>query len=372
MAALSQRLFLPSFGSARSPVAESSSRHTDRLPPLAFDGDRVRLDYESLLFFNEIMLDANAFERITESTLPAFSDLAEDLRILRSEGVVLVDDYSTRLDQLWPQVEGAVREDLRHPEQWLDHVRFAVDGWDACQPRIRAHFDSHYTDAIRVPYGIAYAMQRQDRSLSDAECERTIRSILKSRRRSRSRADLDVIRDSVYPYILHANSALALAREFNAATLDWDNTAAFYTAKCAVLMDPTMVQNRRRAQAARDFFVAIPQLRITDVMQLVRVLRDARIQHFRRCVDDSLLSGNPISIDTTNSLLLDALHAQGIRVERKTWIGRIGAIASFIPGLGAVPTIVEEAAEIAADYAPDTKRPLWVYLFLDSKRRCDP
>lgn len=348
------------------------------MPPLKiYSNGIIDLEFGPLLVVDYLVMDSAAFDRMQMDKTPVMMRVRESLRELRNEGFLRLVDYTSILNRNREWILESSREQASDPLRWSKALQLAVTGWEGARDQFRQVVDaSHYDMAMHIPFGIYAYLSDSGTDITEDNYQRARRLIFSERERV-PRPDREVLSMCLRPYLDHVFSCMAVRNELQLPLADWENLRPLYL-RLYRQFGPTKPPADQIQDKVRELFAcAIPTYEPESVKQLLKLLKDKRIEVLRAFVRVAVKEGHQFSHNDVERVLRE-IHAVNVRK------GRIGSglnITGFVvgasltvTGIGAVPGIIAAAAasgiqEVAQRTASDyLDRDLsWLYLLMENK-----
>jgi hypothetical protein len=363
-------------------VTEGAARPTaltEGTPPLKiYSNGTIDLEFGPLLVVDYLVMDSSAFARIQRETRsPALLRLRESLRELHNEGFLRLIDYEPVLERHKQWILESSSEHASNPLRWTEGLRAAVAGWESARDRFRQVVDpSHYDMAMHIPFGIFAYLTDAGIELSEENYQQIRRMIFANRERV-PRADREIMTLCLRPYLNHVFSCMAIRNEVELPLADWENLRPLYVPLHRQL-GPTKPRADQVQDKVRELFeCAIPMYEPASVTELMKLLKDKRIEVLREFVRVAVKEGHQFSHADVQRILRE-VHTVNMKKgqfgSRLNLTGFVAGVGLTALGLGPVPGMLAAAAtsgiqEVAQRTASDflEHELAWLYLLMESK-----
>lgn len=356
-----------------------STAFTEGAPPLKIYSDgALDLEFGPLLVVDYIVMDAAAYERIlSQVRSPVMRRLKETLRALHNEGFLRLIDYAPILDHHRKWILDSSSEQAADPIRWVEGLRAAVAGWETAREPFRHILDSpQYDMAMHIPFGIFAYLSDSEKELTE-ENYQSVRRLIFSERQRVSRAEREILSMCLKPYLNHVFSCMAIRNEMELPLADWENLRPLY-----VPLHRQLGPKKPRADQAQDkvrelFECAIPMFEPTSVVELLKLLKDKRIEVLREFIRVAVKEGHQFSskdlqrllreiylVDIKKGRLGSGLNLTGLAVGVTLTAVGLGPVAG-VAAAAAVSGIQEAAQRTASHYLQHDRA--WLYLLMDNK-----
>lgn len=363
-------------------VMEGAARPTaltEGTPPLKIYNDgTIDLEFGPLLVVDYVIMDSAAYERIqSEARNRELERLRASLRELHNAGFLQLVDYAPILEKHRRWILESSSEQAQNPLRWSIALRAAVSGWEGAREQFRQVVDpSKYDMAMHIPFGI-FAYLSDSRTALTEENYLRVRRLIFSDRQRVTRGEREILTMCLRPYLNHVFSCMAVRNELELPLADWENLRPLY-----VPLHRQLGPMKPRAEQIQDkvrelFECAIPMFEPESVGELLRLLKDKRIEVLREFVRVSVKEGHEFSHEDVQKVLRE-VHRVNIKK------GRLGSglnLTGFaigagltVAGVGVGPSIIAAAAvssmqEVAQNTASDYLQHelAWLYLLMENK-----
>ncbi|HUP61992.1 MAG TPA: hypothetical protein VNA69_16415 [Thermoanaerobaculia bacterium] len=356
---------LTSFGLTPSSVtSDRRGSIFDRMPPAALDltGQYLTPDYAVLLVCDHLVMDSEAFDRLTHDRHWSYNAIAEVIRALEAEGFLRLEDYSTRVVRAKTRIEQNVSTALELSD-WNKTFEESVAIWQAFLDVVR--------DAV-----IALWKRRGDEELPLAiELDRFMSAQLHEGGATELSDDLwrehiatrpDFRRAALAAYLAYVETNIELSRQLGIPIYDWEDYKPFYDSRLRQIDQRQF--NKVTREVRQLFSVSFPEFQPRTPSTLVKMLNDKRIGQLRGLVSSAARGEITFDRQFAVRTLLEVLNS-----ERR--IARFRSIASYaLLPVGFVPLVgtpLAKAAEetIGGSYERAMREPFqWFYLISESQR----
>jgi hypothetical protein len=349
------------------------------MPPLMLeDRGTFRLDYSSLFLFDSVIVDEQTYENAIERDPADFSgrgltsaaiamlqhsveEYAGVLRALRSSGRLVTADFDgafRRLRDLWTLVMDA---DMRSIGRWVEPLHQSVARWDAVAERVTKGIETLWlptgVEAEQlnvVPYR-PHALTPGDRAHHFLHTARNWKKRQPSWEREEVRS---VLRD----YLAYVNFNLILARDSQAAFVDWEDMQPFYDRKFQAAEESDHPARKHVLQSRKLFEILFPHFVLKSPKRLMRALEDKRVGELRLLIQQSAEGSVEFDHAFAASVLREILKLEHRAIVRRKICGWATLPLGLIPAVGSgVEKLVEEIAERLWANRPLAKYS-WFYL----------
>jgi hypothetical protein len=122
------KLLAGSFSATMGDVPDNHDVVSGLLPPLAQADGVLDLEFSLLLAFDAIVFDRYSLQRLESYRDPGTRRVAESLRVLESEGLVVLEDLRARVASDRTFIDRAADTALRDASQWMPHLKHEIVG----------------------------------------------------------------------------------------------------------------------------------------------------------------------------------------------------------------------------------------------------
>jgi hypothetical protein len=367
-------LMLTSFGLSQLSL-DAGGDAFYRMPPAVTDKkEGFRMDAAPLLFSERLIVDRETFERLMEAPSPGYENVATVLRALADEGFVRLEDFHEVVVGNLELLDEMLGRDLGEFSSWIRVHSESVRLWKRVVPWLPAAYRRN-----REVHGLSLPTRAPLRILFSEEhsaypIEWDVTRGLPRPQGARARAVDTVLRhvkgdDPVSPdlfvsvagHLAYVNANIVLSRAFGSAFHDWEDFGPFYRDKFLRVGQRGAPGDEQIDAVKQLFGLSFPEFSRWTPKNLVKALKDKRIEDLRRLVEGAAAGEVQFDREFAVRTLEEVL-----KVERK--VDRFKTVLSYVTiPLGLVPggTVVQKVAEevVGRAYASKARSEYrWFYL----------
>lgn len=333
------------------------------LPPVSMrESNGVFLpDYAALLLCENVILDANSFERIQSSSPPEYSEVSRALLTLYQEGFVELRDFSSLLEERKELLNLLLDHDLRAFSYWISPLQQSIAIW-------RNFIEKFFQDTTRGFFH--YRKWEQARKIDYFLETDEIKSLTDmTETTAMDKVRQFQLRKLLRSYLAYANANIILSNEFGTGFHDWADFLPFYEHKFKRL-NSKGIQAEEETQASRRLFeISFPEFAISDTKTLIKILRDKRIADLRTLIKESVADMVEFDEKFARSVFKEVLGIERQAARHRNLVSYLTIPLDIIPGIG---TFAQKAAEELAGALLDKKlkqKYRWFYLLSDTTEK---
>lgn len=344
-----------------------------RMPPLMLEErGTFRLDYSALFMFDRVIVDEQTYQRAIDPLPDIDPDHATDadddpelaarlvallrrsaaqyadvLQALKSSGRLVTKDFDSRFTAFADLWETATKLDLRNVPSWAEPLRASLMRWDEIQERM---YDA--VDKFWEPSGISgwmissNSMLTRPHSATPYDYAHHILDPLKNWKRRLGREQRDEIKMLLRNYLAYVNFNLLLARDCEAAFMDWEDMQPFYDRKFELAGHREWPGVLEVQQSRKLFELLFPYFVPKSPRDLIRAIESKQVDELRRLIEQSVAGAVEFDQKFAVRTLKEVLKFEHKAIARRRICGWATMPLGLIPVVGSV---VEKVAQEVLD-----------------------
>lgn len=359
-----------------------------RMPPVSMRGltNTFMPDYATLLLYEKLLMDETSFYILKENSDPLYSDMADTIVLLHSEGFVELVDFSSILQQNDFLFQKMIENDLKFIDQWVEPLKDSLviwleftekardlalksQKWETLYPPTRgaAYFEpnenaqaanlSRIMHIVNNTAGLTYSLARE---------------ALDSSRKRRKPEYRDAFREALQSYLSYVNANLLISNELNVGFHDWADIQPFYQQKFLYVGQEDRKTLKQEETSRKLFEISFPEFTIDDPVTFLKVVQDRRIEDLRQLVTESVDGNVTFDNDFAKNVLKEVLYTERRISRYRNIVSYLTIPIGFIPWVGtAVQKVIEDGIGFAIKHKLQKKHQ-WFYLFSEVVEKPEP
>lgn len=361
-------IYLPGFAAHYPGLPPNFEAVTEYLPPSVVTAEGLDLDFSLLLLFDRLVIDSFVLDYLDATKFEFLEPMTKSLSILKAEGYVRVIDSADLLARNGSQIDTAVDRNLVRPDQWLPTISSQIRAWEREREGLRLRLGRHAEkDAARMSLGVYCFVMSHFGVVNEAEVSRLER-LLHSQKTSRTRQELQELRELIRPYLYHTFANIALESSTGVPFLDWDCLSPIYRAHFENVPVVFRQPSRRIEAGSRVkelFSVALPELRPTQPSEFLKAVRHPAIESFRRRIKEAVEGGETFDYSFGRREFLELTRSSIKLGKLRKIVAWAGRAVGLVPGGSLFSVPVEEGVDYLAERKLVGNR-RWLYCLIDA------
>ncbi len=328
-----------------------------RMPPVSMSEATQPFmpDYAILLLADRIILDRKTYDLLVSEREHdwSFGAMARMVRLLHDEGLIRLENFDFIIQKNRSTLEVMLETDLKELDLWVPAMKQSLAIWRDFMKSMRGRFGQKMFSALSQKAGKKGEEARLTgiHWLHDtlmpavhgaANFDLLLHVALESSTKRRRREYRDALRRGLSKYLSYVNANLLLSASLQAGFYDWSDFLPFYREKFLRVAQEGPPKAKHMESIKRLFEVSFPEFTFWQPENVIRALKDDRIQALREQVNRA--ASNEVKFDEQ---FARRVLGEVLRVEQS--VGKFRKLVSYITApLGFIPvfgTPLQKATE---------------------------